>query len=427
VRGESRRLSELATALRGLSVDLLGTGGAARAIVTGLRDAGGRVTIYGRSRERTRGLADALGATPAAWDQRTARNGSILINCTNVGMTPAADTSPMPAEALRGCALVFDVIYNPLTTKLLRDAAAAGIATLGGLDMFLRQAGRQFVLWTGRTPDLDAARPHLTAALTSSPPTTDVLQTADVLPTPLPPGGRGQGEGAPREPTSKSTPTATAGQCSPRPSIALIGYRGCGKTAVGRLLADLLGLPHVDTDAEIVARAGRSIADIFAVEGEARFRDYEAAVITSLAAHPSVISVGGGAVLDPQNINRLRSLGTVIWLTAPPEELWARISADLTSSCSRPPLTTLEGVEEVRKVLAARSALYAAAADMVVDTAGKTADAVAREITLVTDRMPTPAARMPGHVASVPGHAPFGPLSSRERGWGEGAEAKEPR
>ncbi len=148
--------------LVGMPVDLLGTGGAARAVLAGLRDFGCRVTIYGRSPERTGELAQTFGATPASWADRSKRVGEILINCTSVGMWPDVDTSPMPAESLDGCRLVFDLIYNPLKTQLLKDAAAAGAKTLNGLDMFIRQAAQQFGLWTSKTPDTVTARELIT-------------------------------------------------------------------------------------------------------------------------------------------------------------------------------------------------------------------------------------------------------------------------
>jgi 3-dehydroquinate dehydratase/shikimate dehydrogenase len=144
--------------LLGLSVDVLGTGGMARALVYGLPMFGCDVTVYGRSAEATRHLADLFGVRPAAWEDRTRGSGEVLINATSVGLWPDDKHSPMLPESLSRRRLVFDVIYNPLETWLLRDAREAGAATLGGLDMFVRQAAVQFALWTGRSPDLTAGR-----------------------------------------------------------------------------------------------------------------------------------------------------------------------------------------------------------------------------------------------------------------------------
>lgn len=144
--------------LLGLSVDVLGTGGAARALLYGLPMFGCDVTVYGRSPETVRSLAGQFEVHPAAWDKRTTGRGDVLINATSVGLWPNVDVSPMPAEALAGRRLVFDVVYNPPETKLLRDARAMCVETLSGLDMFTRQAAMQFVLWTGSLPDVPAGR-----------------------------------------------------------------------------------------------------------------------------------------------------------------------------------------------------------------------------------------------------------------------------
>jgi shikimate dehydrogenase len=76
-------------------------------------------------------------------------------------MWPAVDASPMPADSLAGCRLVFDLVYNPTQTRLLKDAAATGSKTLSGLDMFVRQAAMQFTLWTGRSPDTQHAHDEI--------------------------------------------------------------------------------------------------------------------------------------------------------------------------------------------------------------------------------------------------------------------------
>jgi len=151
--------------LAALSIDVLGTGGAARAVIAGLRDFGCGITVYGRSPERTRRLAERFDARPAAWDDRADRSSDVVINCTNVGMWPAVDASPMPADSLDRCRLVFDLVYNPLETALLRQARQAGVATLSGLDMFIRQAAVQFELWTSTSPDTRLARELITAEI----------------------------------------------------------------------------------------------------------------------------------------------------------------------------------------------------------------------------------------------------------------------
>jgi shikimate kinase len=163
--------------------------------------------------------------------------------------------------------------------------------------------------------------------------------------------------------------------------VVLIGFRGSGKTAVGRALASRLGCGFLDTDDLVEAAVGRSIADIFAAEGEGGFRDIEARTIAGLDDDPPrVISVGGGAVLRDENAARLRSLGVVIWLTAPAETLWARICDDERSPQRRPNLTPAGGLDEVRRLLAERSPRYGALADHVIDTAPDLPDVLAAKI-----------------------------------------------
>ena len=166
-----------------------------------------------------------------------------------------------------------------------------------------------------------------------------------------------------------------------KPGIALIGYRGCGKSAVAAALAELRGCTWVDTDELIVARAGRSIAEIFKAEGEPRFRVCEAEVIADIAQQPpGVIAVGGGAVLDRSNVESLQAGATLVCLTAPAEVLWQRIRDDEASPTQRPALTNSSGLEEVRRVLAERTALYAQAADLVIDTTNLSPQQVEAEI-----------------------------------------------
>jgi 3-dehydroquinate dehydratase/shikimate dehydrogenase len=144
--------------LRDVPVDLLGAGGSARAVAAALDDCGAQITIYNRTPQRSASLASHFRATARPWSDVPRRAGRIVINCTKVGMTPNDHDTPIDANALGGCACVFDLIYNPIETRLVRDARAAGMIALGGLDMFIRQAVRQFELWTGQTADAEQGR-----------------------------------------------------------------------------------------------------------------------------------------------------------------------------------------------------------------------------------------------------------------------------
>lgn len=147
-------------------------------------------------------------------------------------------------------------------------------------------------------------------------------------------------------------------------SIVLVGYRGCGKTTIGRRLADRLWQPFADTDEIIVRKAGKTIADIFEQHGESHFRELETQTVKEacgLAEH--VIAMGGGALVRDENRQLLKESGhKVIYLKCDPRELLKRIQSDARTPDSRPPLTPQAGgLEEIKKVLAEREPIYRAA------------------------------------------------------------------
>jgi shikimate kinase len=161
--------------------------------------------------------------------------------------------------------------------------------------------------------------------------------------------------------------------------LVLIGYRGSGKSTVGRIVAERAKRTFVDTDLEIQERSGRSIACIFAEEGEASFRDREERTFARLAsARPrAVIATGGGIVLREANRRRIREFGFVAWLRAHPEELARRLEADPQGLATRPPLTRDGTIAEIIQVLAARTPFYQELADAIVDTENKGPELVA--------------------------------------------------
>ena len=152
-------------------------------------------------------------------------------------------------------------------------------------------------------------------------------------------------------------------------NIVLIGYRGTGKSSVGRLLAARLGRALVSTDAEIIKRAHRTIPEIVAQEGWEHFRDLESDICRELASSDQlVIDTGGGAILRAQNVEALKKNGTLFWLEASVGTITKRISRDT----QRPSLTgTKSFVDEVQDVLQERTPKYQAAADHVITTDGR--------------------------------------------------------
>jgi len=340
--------------VRGTSVDILGAGGAARAIILPLLEYGASVTVYGRSADRLQCIQNKFVVSVAAWSDRIHRTGDVLINTTPIGMWPNVNESPMPEGSLNGCDLVFDMIYRPMQTKLLCDAVRAECKTAGGLDMFVRQAMMQMELWSGIRPDRVEALTNLKDFLAREVDLSERCAEAD-----------------------RTRRQATALTCH----VFLIGMRGSGKTTVGRRLAERLGVPHIDTDDLVTAEARQSIREIFDSEGEAAFRRRETkAIRQAIPQRSSVVSLGGGAVLDPANVEAIRKAGMVVWLEAAAEVLYERIRNCPTTPESRPPLTSLPELEELQKLMADRGHLYRIASHFAISTEHRTVEEISREI-----------------------------------------------
>jgi shikimate kinase len=157
--------------------------------------------------------------------------------------------------------------------------------------------------------------------------------------------------------------------------LVLVGLMGAGKTSTGRACAARLDRPFVDTDDVVVATAGVPFADLWSAEGEAGFRARERVAVRDAAASPDplVIACGGGAVLDPGNRTALRETGFVVWLDAPAEAIAARLAHDH----SRPLLAGGDRTATLTRLGEDRAAAYDAAADVRVDTGGRSVAEVA--------------------------------------------------
>lgn len=151
-------MGKTAGQMDGTSVAVLGAGGVSRAIVAGLRDLGCAVTIFNRTHEKAVALAAEFGAQAGPFDERAGHGAEVVINCTSTGMSPDVDASPMPIEGLAHKPVVFDTVYNPIETRLLREARERGCATVDGVEMFVRQAAAQFERWTGQPAPVETMR-----------------------------------------------------------------------------------------------------------------------------------------------------------------------------------------------------------------------------------------------------------------------------
>ncbi|MDP2872603.1 MAG: 3-dehydroquinate synthase [Bacillota bacterium] len=212
------------------------------------------------------------------------------------------------------------------------------------------------------------------------------------------------------------TPVTSTGGNARGDNVVLIGFMAAGKGSVARELAALLGRPWVDTDDLVAAAAGETIPHIFARRGEQGFRRYEAEAVRAAAcARQTVIATGGGAVLDARNVRLLKESGRVVWLHAATDAILERTGAGTPAGADRPLLAGLsrgDAAGRVASLLAQREPAYAGAADMLVDTTGRTPRDMALEICRRLDLVPAGAsgeitASVPA--LSVPVSAPASP------------------
>ena len=285
--------------MAGKKVVILGSGGTSRTARAAAGELGAReiVTVSRHGEDNYQNLSRHADA-------------QVLVNTTPVGMYPNWGQSPVSLESFPALEGVLDVVYNPLRTALLLQAEERGLPRSCGLPMLVAQAKRAAELFTGQ--NIGDSR------------------TEAVL------------HGLRRQLTS----------------IVLIGMPGCGKTTVGRALAGKLGRTFVDLDGEIVRRAGMSIPEIFAREGEAGFRERESALVREFGERTGlVVSTGGGVVTRRENYIPLKQNGLLLHLRRDPAAL----------PTDGRPLSQATAPEELWR---RRAPLYAAFADGEIDNNG---------------------------------------------------------
>ena len=285
--------------MAGKKVVILGSGGTSRTARAAAGELGAReiVTVSRHGEDNYQNLSRHADA-------------QVLVNTTPVGMYPNWGQSPVSLESFPALEGVLDVVYNPLRTALLLQAEERGLPRSCGLPMLVAQAKRAAELFTGH--NINDSR----------------------------------------------TEAVLHGLREQLTSIVLIGMPGCGKTTVGRALAGKLGRTFVDLDEEIVRRAGTSIPEIFAREGEAGFRERESALVREFGERTGlVVSTGGGVVTRRENYIPLKQNGLLLHLRRDPAAL----------PTDGRPLSQATAPEELWR---RRAPLYAAFADGEIDNNG---------------------------------------------------------
>jgi len=159
--------------------------------------------------------------------------------------------------------------------------------------------------------------------------------------------------------------------------LYLIGLRGSGKATVYRHMSRALNVPKNEMDEVLAERAGKPITQIFAEDGEEAFRQMETALLREIGAgEPALVSCGGGVVLRPENVEIMKTTGTILMLSATPQTIFQRVR----HSTKRPILNGNMNVEFIAELMTKRDPAYRAAADVTVSIDGKTSDIVAKEL-----------------------------------------------
>lgn len=303
--GFSTMVSASGLAVAGKKVLILGSGGASSTASAVLEEMGANVIVISRSGENNY----------ASLHRHS--DATLIVNTTPVGMYPDTGHAPVALSLFPKLEGVLDVIYNPARTQLLLDAEQRGLAAVNGLLMLVAQAKEAAECFTEQSiPDSRISEIHRSLSAQMQ-------------------------------------------------NIILVGMPGCGKSTVGKALAEKCGKAFVDADAQIVALAGKPIPEIFAQDGEEAFRELETRVLATLGRQSGlVIATGGGCVTRSRNYPLLHQNGHIIWLKRP---------LDMLPTDGRP----LSQAGNLVQMYAERRPLYEAFADAVVDNTGDIADTIA--------------------------------------------------
>ncbi len=337
----------------GSDVLLLGAGGAARAVLSvAIRSGCRTIGIWARREVQTRTLknefesvfcdqtffiepsAEVLSEQTVLYKE-TGRSYDLIINATPAGMWPDCGMCPVSRDLLLSAGYVYDLIYNPLATKLVLQARSLKIRSESGLGMLIAQAAASQEIWNP-SADFSGLSPlRLQQRLK--------YRMLELFPV----------------------------------KIILNGFMGSGKSTVGKVLAGALHIKHLDLDDVIVENSGVTVSEIFRSQGESVFRSMESDLLSTIMKRPEslVVSVGGGALLNDKNIDIVRkNRGFVFFLNADISTILERTAGDITR-----PLLASRSPGEIETLLTERMPHYIKTADYVTE-ASSDVQAVVSEI-----------------------------------------------
>lgn len=302
--------------LEGKKVLILGSGGTSKTAFSVAKEAGA-AQIYRVSRSAREDCITYEDALSLHVDAQ------VIVNTTPCGMFPATQQSPIDIAAFEQLEAVADVIYNPLCSELVLAAKQRGLKAIGGLYMLVMQAVKAVELFLDGKVQDERVEQVYRQLLTD------------------------------------------------KQNIVLIGMPGCGKSSIGKALQILLKRDFIDTDELIVEKAGKSIPEIFASQGETGFRELESQVISEISLRQGlIIATGGGAILQSRNERALRQNGVLVFLDRPLTELVPTQDRPLSSDYEALKLRYEERYEK-----------YLAAADISISvTAAEGVENTARQV-----------------------------------------------
>lgn len=311
--GFQTMVSASGLSLAGKKALVLGSGGASATAVCVLEELGAVPVVISRRGENNYGnLENHVDA-------------SLIVNTTPMGMYPGTGETPVELSRFPALEGVLDVIYNPARTKLLMDAESRGLVAMNGLLMLVAQAKEASECFTGGSiPEEQIFRIHK-------------VLSADMQ------------------------------------NIILIGMPGCGKSTLGRLLAEKCGKTFMDADEQIVRLAGKTIPEIFAQDGQGSFRELETQVLQQLGKQSGlVIATGGGCVTQSRNYPLLHQNGRILWIRRP---------VQLLPTEGRP----LSSSGDLMQMYQQRKPLYEAFADHIIENEGTPSDTLAAILKLLEE------------------------------------------